>query len=207
VRTSTSTPASTLTASPTYTQSVPATETRTPTASLTRTITPTLTKTVSGTATLTRTNTPPAAATSTPTKSGCTLVHNGAFESQVLTLINAQRAAAGLGALTDSFPLETSSGIHSDDQAANNFLSHTGSDGSTYWQREVAAGYTGRWGGEIIYAGSGSYNNPQSAVTWWMNDAPHKAVILADYNDFGAGYAYCPSGSYGGFFTVDFGHR
>jgi hypothetical protein len=25
-----------------------------------------------------------------------------------------------------------------------------------------------------------------------MNDAPHKAIILADYNDFGAGYAYCP---------------
>ena len=119
----------------------------------------------------------------------------------------AQRALAGLGALTDSYPLENSSGSHSDDQAANNFLSHTGSDGSTYWQREVAAGYTGRWGGEIIYAGSGAYNNPQSAVTWWMNDAPHKAVILADYNDFGAGYAYCPTGTYGGFFTVDFGHR
>jgi uncharacterized protein YkwD len=135
------------------------------------------------------------------------LIHNGAFENQMLSLINAQRALAGLGALTDSYPLENSSGIHSDDQAANDFLSHTGSDGSTYWQREVAAGYTGRWGGEIIYAGSGAYNNPQSAVTWWMNDAPHKAIILADYNDFGAGYAYCPTGTYGGFFTVDFGHR
>ena len=125
----------------------------------------------------------------------------------MLTLINNQRLLAGLAALTDSYPLEISSGEQSDDQAANNFLSHDGSDGSTYWEREVAAGYTGRWGGEIIYAGSGTYNNPQNAVNWWMNDASHKAIILADYNDFGAGYAWCPTGTYGGFFTVDFGHR
>lgn len=125
----------------------------------------------------------------------------------MLTLINNQRSLAGLTALTDSYPLEISSGEQSDDQALHNFLSHTGSDGSTYWQREVAVGYTGSWGGEIIYAGLGGSNNPQSAVTWWMNDAPHKAIILADYQDFGAGYADCPSGTYGGFFTVDFGHR
>jgi len=125
----------------------------------------------------------------------------------VLTLINIQRALAGLGPLADSYPLEVSSGEHSDDQALNNYLAHNGLDGSTYWTREVAAGYTGRLGGEIIYAGLGASNNPQSAVDWWMNDAPHKAIILADYNDFGAGYAYCPSGTYGGFFTVDFGHR
>ena len=173
--------------------------TASPSSSPTRTVSPTPTPTHTGAATATP--------TSTPVTSGCSLVHNGAFENQLLTLINQQRALAGLGALTDSYPLENSAGTHSDDQAANNFMSHTGSDGSTYWQREVAAGYTGRWGGEIIYAGSGSYNNPQSAVTWWMNDAPHKAIILADYNDFGAGYAYCPTGTYGGFFTVDFGHR
>jgi len=135
------------------------------------------------------------------------LVHNGTFETQMLALINSQRVAAGLSTLADSYPLEVSSGEHSDNQALNNYLSHTGLDGSTYWEREVAAGYTGKWGGEIIYAGSGSYNNPQSAVDWWMNDAAHKTIILADYDDFGAGYAYCPSGTYGGFFTVDFGHR
>jgi uncharacterized protein YkwD len=135
------------------------------------------------------------------------LVHNGSFENTLLTLINNERVKVGLAVLANSYPLEVSSGLHSDDQARNNFLSHDGSDGSTYWQREVNAGYTGRWGGEIIYAGSGTYNTPENAVAWWMNDAPHKAIILADYNDFGAGYAFCPSGTYGGFFTVDFGHR
>lgn len=135
------------------------------------------------------------------------MVHNGAFENQLLTLINNQGALVGLGTLTDSYPLESSAGIHNDDQATNNFRSHTGSDGYTYWQREVAAGYTGSWCDEITYAGSGCYNNPDSTVTWWMNDSPHKAIILADYNDFGAGYTYCPTSTYGGFFTFDFGHK
>jgi uncharacterized protein YkwD len=125
----------------------------------------------------------------------------------MIVLINHERANAGLPDLVENYSLGTSAGIHSLDQSVNNFLSHTGSDGSSYWDREVSSGYTGRWGGEIIYAGSGSYNSPASAVHWWMNDPPHSAVILGDYNDFGAGYVYCSTNPYGGFFTVDFGHR
>jgi uncharacterized protein YkwD len=209
------TPSQTASFTPTYTQTASLTYTPSQTSSLTPTATSTSTKTNtftpsatgSPTFTPTRTLTPTATATNTPGSSVCSLIHNGAFENQVLTLINDERTLAGLGALTDFYPIENSAGIHSDDQAANNFLSHTGSDGSTYWQREVAAGDTSRWGGEIIHAGLGAYNNPQSAMNWWMNDAPHEAIMLADYNDFGAGYAYCPTGTYGGFFTADFGHR
>jgi uncharacterized protein YkwD len=125
----------------------------------------------------------------------------------VIVLINNERMQAGLVPLTENAALDSSARTHSIDMALHDFISHTGSDGSSYWDREVRAGYPGRWGGEIIYAGSGSYNSPDQAVTWWMNDPPHKAIILADYNDLGAGYAYCPSDMYGGFFTADFGHR
>jgi uncharacterized protein YkwD len=39
-----------------------------------------------------------------------------------------------------------------------------------------------------------------------MNDPPHAAIILGThYTDFGAGYAFCSTSDYGGFFTVDFG--
>jgi uncharacterized protein YkwD len=141
-------------------------------------------------------------------------VYNSAFEAQLLALINNERAKSGLSLspLQESSALDASARAHSLDQSVNNFLSHTGSDGSSYWDREVRAGYTGAWGGEIIYAGSGSYNNPASAVTWWMNDLPHRTLILAladwaDYDDFGAGYVFCSTSSYGAYFTVDFGHR
>jgi len=114
-------------------------------------------------------------------------------------LINNERAKVGLKPLVVNYPLEISSGEHSDDMAINHFMDHTGSDGSTFWIRAQRAGYTGHWGGEIIMGGS----SPQAAVDWWMSDAPHKAMILGDLNDFGAGYSHCSSN----YFTVDFGHR
>ena len=125
----------------------------------------------------------------------------------MVSLLNNERAIVGLSPLVENYSLEISAGIHSLDMSVNNFLSHTGSDGSSYWTREVSAGYNGLWGGEIIYSGSGVYNSPESAVRWWMNDPPHRAIILADYNDIGTGYVYCSTSSYGGFFTADFGHR
>jgi len=42
------------------------------------------------------------------------MVHNGAFENQLLTLINNQGALVGLRTLTDSYPLESSAGIHNE---------------------------------------------------------------------------------------------
>jgi len=152
-------------------------------------------------------NPPSPTATNTPLPATCNLIYNGSFEQQMLALINAERANVGLSPLTPNYALETAAGWHSDDMALGSFISHTGSDGSSYWERDLRAGYTGRWGGEIIYAGSGANNSPERAVAWWMNDPPHKAVILADYQDFGAGYVYCPTGGNGGYFTVDFGHR
>jgi uncharacterized protein YkwD len=126
----------------------------------------------------------------------------------VLALINAQRASAipTKDPLSANSALSTSARAHSVDQASHAFMSHTGSDGSSPKNRITRAGYKGNWWGEIIYAGSGPYGTPAQAVTWWMNDPPHAAIILnANYTDFGAGYAYCPGGSWGGFFTVDFG--
>ena len=157
--------------------------------------TPTPTVTPSPTRTATRTPT----RTATPGGTGCTLTHNGAYEQQLYDLINNERTQAGLAPLTVNNALEISAGGHSDDMAVNHFMSHTGSDGSTFWERIVRAGYTGRWGGEIIASGS----SPQAAVTWWMNDGPHRDVILGDLDDFGAGFAHCDSN----YFTVDFGHR
>jgi uncharacterized protein YkwD len=172
---------------------------------------PTLTQTVTRTAI--PTNPPPTRAPTLP-GSGCVPVFNSGFEAQLLVLINAERAKAvpPLPPLIENSALDASAHAHSLDMSVNNYMAHTGLDGSTYWQREVAAGYSGRWGGEIIYAGSGSYNNPASAVHWWMNDPPHATLIMdlatwADYSDFGAGYAYCSTSDYGAYFTVDFGHR
>jgi uncharacterized protein YkwD len=134
----------------------------------------------------------------TPTVPGCP-AHNYAFELRVYELINEIRQDNGLATLSVNYPLEISSGLHSDDMAVNNFINHTGSDGSTFWQRAQDAGYTGHWGAEIIVTAS----TPEQAVDWWMNEPLHHDMIVGDFQDFGSGYSYCNRG----YFTVDFGHR
>jgi uncharacterized protein YkwD len=139
------------------------------------------------------------------TPAGCIPIYNNAYEMQVIALINNERLNAGLPALAMHPSLMTSARGHSTDMAVNNFMSHTGSDGSSAWTRMVRAGYVGRWGGENIYAGWSS-GSPQDAVTWWMNSAPHRANILGvNYRDIGVGYAYCIGSSYRNYYTVNFG--
>jgi uncharacterized protein YkwD len=164
----------------------------------------------SSTPTPTSTNTPkPPTNTPVPTagSSGCNIIYNSSFESHTLELINQKRSEAGMAALTFNGALAAEAREHSVDQALHDFLSHTGSDGSSFWQRAIRNGYTGHWGGEIIYSGGGLNGSPEQAISWWMNSSPHKAMILGDLNDFGAGYAYCPNSGWGGFITVGFGHR
>jgi uncharacterized protein YkwD len=148
---------------------------------------------------------PSATPTATMVSTGC-VVYNYDYESQTASLLNQQRNQNGLPSLSVNGALTDSARGHSVDMVTHNLTQHNGSDGSTPRQRMIRAGYTGSWWGEIIYWGSGSYGTPSQAVTWWMNDPPHKDVILGThYTDFGVGYVSCPSFSYKGFFTVDFG--
>jgi uncharacterized protein YkwD len=161
---------------------------------------PTATPTPTATITLRPSATPTAAVSS-----GC-VVYNYDYESQTAALLNQQRNQNGLPSLAVNAALTASARGHSIDMVTHNLAQHNGSDGSTPQQRMKAAGYGGSWWGEIIYWGGGSYGTPSQAVTWWMNDPPHKDVILGThYTDFGVGYVSCSTFSYGGFFTVDFG--
>src|SRR5947209_19244312 len=57
---------------------------------------------------------------------------------------------------------------------ANNFFSHTGSNGSTFVNRVNAAGYSRPLGENIAWG----QRTPAAVMTAWMNSAPHKANIL-----------------------------
>jgi uncharacterized protein YkwD len=201
--TATGTPTATLSGSETATPTYTATPTATTTS--TATTTPAVSPTPTPTPTATATPTPTATNTAAPTSTGC-VVYNYDYDSQVASLLNAERAKAGLAALAVNGALTSAARAHSVDMVTHNLTQHNGSDGSTPRQRMTAAGYTGSWWGEIIYWGSGSYGSPAQAVAWWMNSPTHKNVILGShYTDFGIGYVYCSSFTYKNFFTVDFG--
>ena len=175
-------------------------DTNTPTIFYTPSITPTFT----GTWTPTNTSTPSLTHTPSATRTGCNIVYNSGYEDKIISLINQTRIANGLKELTVNSSLMKSARAHSTDMALNNFVSHTGSDGSTAWQRMQLAGYVGSWGGENIYGG---YNTtPDQAYNWWLGSAPHLNNILGIYyRDVGVGYAYCATGTYRNTYTINFG--
>ena len=170
--------------------------------SITVTSTSSFTPTVTPTPTNTRT--PGSIPTPTATRTGCNPVYNSGYEDQIVSLINQTRSANGLPLLTVHSALMNSAREHSTDMAVNNYVSHTGSDGSTSWQRMQRAGYVGLWGGENIYGG---YNtSPAEAYAWWMNSTPHRENILGQYyRDVGVGYAYCNNSAYRNAYSINFG--
>ena len=104
---------------------------------------------------------------------------------QVVTLVNAERAAAGCPALAVSDALTTAAQGHSDDMSANDYFSHTSLDGSTASDRAEAAGFTGTALGENIAAGQ---RTPQDVMAAWMGSDGHRANILnCGYTVIGVG--------------------
>ena len=66
------------------------------------------------------------------------------WESELLDLVNAARAEHGLGGLCLNSKLMAAAQAHSADQAANQDMSHDGSDGSSSGDRAKRAGYAYR---------------------------------------------------------------
>lgn len=134
----------------------------------------------------------------------CKYVGSSSYPGEIANLINAARAQAGLSPLTIDSQLAAAAQGHSTDMACFGLLSHTGSNGSTPYQRVAASGYGGTYRQEIIYPGGAS----QDAFKWWMNDQVHLDAILdPNATEMGAGYSYVSDSAYGGYFTVDFGSR
>jgi uncharacterized protein YkwD len=134
------------------------------------------------------------------------------FENQVLTLVNQKRAAgatcggvykAPASALTLDTRLRCAARKHSLDMGTNNFMSHTGSDGSTPWQRMTNAGYTYSSAAENVAAG---YATPSAVVTGWMNSSGHcNNIMNPSLTQLGVGYYYAPNSTYKHYWTQDFG--
>lgn len=133
--------------------------------------------------------------------SNCSTTQNGSYVSQLVSLINQARVAAKLNSLTVNAQLTSAAQKHSADMACNNFLDHTGSDGSYIGDRLSDAGYTSFNYFEIIAIGT-----PQNAIDQWRADAGHWEVVLnPTVTQIGVGYAYYADSDFGGYITVDLG--
>ena len=123
---------------------------------------------------------------------------------RVIDLINDQRAAMGLPALTTSPELDEAAQSYSQVLASMDCFDHTCGPVSDLGDRLAQSGYTD-WQaiGENIAAG---YGTPDAVVGGWMSSPAHRSNILsAQYADVGIGMA--TGGQYGTYWTADFGAR
>lgn len=126
-------------------------------------------------------------------------------EREIINLVNQERKKNGLSPLISVDSLNVAARRHSEDMAKNDFMSHTGSDGSSPWDRMLDAGYYLTTGGENVAAG---YSTPAAVFVGWMNSAGHRDSMLnPGFCDIGAGYAYNAQSSDGHYWTLTFGCR
>jgi len=131
----------------------------------------------------------------------CTYITNNGYVQQLIELINKARADVGRAALATNQQLMKAAQDHSLDMACNDFLRHSGSDGSWTGDRLADAGYPNTYYLEVIAIGL-----PQDAMNQWKNDPTHwDAIINSRVRDIGVGYVYNKFSSYGGYWTVDMG--
>lgn len=173
----------------------------------TTTTTNSASQTTQTTATPKATTATPKATTATPktttaTPSTTTSTTLASYQKAMLAAVNAERAKQGLSALCTNTKLTAAAQAHSADMAKNNYMSHTGSGGSTMSERVTDAGFDWNSVAENVAAGQASVS---AVMTAWMNSAGHKANILGNYKFFGMGYAYSSSSTYGYYWTQDFG--
>ncbi|MFC0530174.1 CAP domain-containing protein [Phytohabitans kaempferiae] len=176
-----------LAATATPTTSPDATPAATPTPTPTAKATPRATTNPTPKRSTTRATTRPPAGGGTGTSTA-----QSADENRVVEITNQERAEAGCGPVRVNTRLANAARLHSQDQADHNNMSHTGSDGSSPWQRSERAGYDNAIG-ENVAAG---YRTSAAVMDGWMNSDGHRANILnCDAKAIGVGLAYASNGT------------
>ncbi|QHW30781.1 LysM peptidoglycan-binding domain-containing protein [Paenibacillus rhizovicinus] len=108
------------------------------------------------------------------------------FAAQVVTLVNKERAKAGLSALKSDTLLTKVALDKAKDMYANNYFDHNSPTYGSPFDMMRAYGVAYSYAGENIAKGQ---QTPQEVMTAWMNSAGHKANILGShYGKIGVAY-------------------
>ena len=131
----------------------------------------------------------------------CIYTENSDYVKTLIDLINKARADVGRAALTTNPKLMAAARAHSLDMACNDFMKHSGSDGSWTGDRLTSAGYTNSYYLELLAIGL-----PGDAMNQWRTEkADWSSVLNSRVTEIGVGYVYSKFSSYGSYWTVDMG--
>lgn len=117
------------------------------------------------------------------------------FASEVVTLVNKERANAGLKPLTVHAKLTTVALDKAKDMSNNNYFSHTSPTHGSPFDMMKAYGISYGYAGENIAKGQ---RTPQEVMNSWMNSQGHRENILSpNFTMIGVGY-------YNGYWVQEF---
>lgn len=121
-------------------------------------------------------------------------------EREQLRLTNAERTAAGLGALVCDEGLTLAARLHSQDMCDQMYFDHDSLDGRSFSDRINAQGVSWSRIGENIARGQAT---PADVHDAWMNSSGHRANIMnGAFGRIGIGYVECAGR--GPYWTQDF---
>lgn len=127
----------------------------------------------------------PANGSATGNTSGAT-AELSAYASEVVRLVNEERAAAGLGPLQVHAGLTKVAMDKAKDMYHNNYFSHQSPTYGSPFDMMRSYGISFRYAGENIAKGQRS---PQEVMTAWMNSSGHRANILSqNFTHIGVAY-------------------
>jgi uncharacterized YkwD family protein len=136
------------------------------------------------------------APTATPAKQAAAApasANIGAYEQQVVDLVNKERAAAGLSALKVNTKLAGVAEKKAEDLRDNNYFDHQSPTYGSPFDMMKQFGITYTAAGENIAKGQ---KTPSDVMNGWMNSPGHRANILnADYTEIGVGYVTDSNGT------------
>ena len=125
---------------------------------------------------------------------------DSSYEQQVIKLVNAERAKAGLKPLKENWELSRVAEFKSKDMRDNNYFDHNSKKYGSPFTMIKNFGISYKTAGENIAAGQ---KTPEEVMKAWMNSPGHKANILnAGYTQIGVGYV--TGGSYNSYWTQQF---
>jgi uncharacterized protein YkwD len=125
-------------------------------------------------------------------------------EQTFLGIINDYRAQHGLGALALDPQLNEVARWMANDLAANDYFSHTDSQGRDPFVRMDQMGYSyNTWRGENLVAGT---SGAQASFEMWTGSPGHNANMLGEhYTVIGIARAYDEGSSFGWYWATEFG--
>ena len=110
------------------------------------------------------------------------------FENTILTLVNSDRTAQGVSALTENSLLAAAAQAKANDMATEGYFAHYSPSGTSPWYWFTLVGYYYTHAGENLAI---NFDDPTAVETAWMASPSHRANIVRGlYTQTGIGIAH-----------------